>query len=86
MWVRERKRGGRETEGSREMLPLYVHFCVVWPSPGVRDLGLLALGMSCVCLYGEGSSFVAGSNAGIYDCILSMEVAYIDILYMYNMT
>lgn len=78
MWVRERKRGGRETERGREMLPLYVHFCVV-ALPWGRERGLTMLGMSCVCLNGEGNSFVAGSNAGIYDCILSIEVAYMYI-------
>lgn len=44
MWVREMKRGGRETERGREMLPLYVHFCVV-ALPWGRERGHIALGM-----------------------------------------
>lgn len=62
MGERERKRGGRETERGREMLPLYVHFCAV-ALPRGRECGLMMLEMS---LNGEGSSSEAGWNVFIY--------------------
>lgn len=65
---------GEKQRRGREMLPLYVHFCVV-ALPWARERGLITLEMSCVSLNGEGSSFVASSNAELHHCILSLEVA-----------
>lgn len=68
----------------REMLPLCVHFCVM-ALPWGRERGHITLEMSrvCVCLNGEGSSFVSGLNGGFYDYIWSMEVAHVSLYILY---
>ncbi len=85
MWVRERERekGVGEKQRGEERCSLCMCTFVSWPSPGVGNVDSQHWKMSCVCLNGEGNSFVAGSNAGFYDCILNMEVAYIYLCTIY---
>lgn len=62
------KRGGRGTEEKRDAPFVCALLC--HGLPWGRERGLITLEMSCV-FDGEGSSFAAGSKAGIHECILT---------------